>query len=216
MGETATTAIILSRSLMGVFVISVTLWYFLSPYGARPSQKFHQDMEKVIESSLKGEDLEGRWIENWTKWALTMRDPLGEEIFIGAMERANIENKSLPLEGEFEWRSEYKAKVLEEGRSLKAETDHPWGSSLGIYHHYNIRVVKGRRVQFLPYFMFGAPQKLLDSLYGNADKIPTKGMFAESPGGDRILIQCFMNLVILTVILLLWLNNPPAEKEKDD
>jgi len=173
-------------------------------------------MEKVIESSLKGEDLEGRWIENWTKWALTMRDPLGEEILIGAMETANIENKSLPLEGEFEWRSEYKAKVLEEGGSLKAETDHPWGSSLGIYHHYNIRVVEGRGVQFLPYFMFGAPQKLLDSLYGNADKIPTKGMFAESPGGDRILIQCFMNLVILTVILLLWLNNPPAEKEKDD
>ena len=34
--------------------------------------------------------------------------------------------------------------------------------------------------------------------------------------GDRILIQCFMNLVILTVIFLLWLNNPVQTKLATD
>ena len=33
--------------------------------------------------------------------------------------------------------------------------------------------------------------------------------FADS---DRILVQCFMNLVVLTVIFLLWANNPVEKK----
>merc|ERR1711872_669824 len=33
--------------------------------------------------------------------------------------------------------------------------------------------------------------------YGETENIPTIGMMTGSPGSDRVLVQCFMNLVIL-------------------
>jgi hypothetical protein len=92
-----------------------------------------------------------------------------------------------------------------------------------------VQVEAGRRVLFLPNFMFGAPQSVLDTLYGGPGGIPTigawrlqqgailpgAGMMADSTGGDRVIIQTFMNLVIVTVVLLLWANNRPAQKKEE-
>ena len=40
-------------------------------------------------------------------------------------------------------------------------------------------------------------------------RLPIVGIFTESPNYDRIIIQAYMNIVTLSVIFLLWANNPP-------
>ena len=85
--------------------------------------------------------------------------------------------------------------------------------------------------------MFGVSQHNLARMYGGPETIPSNGIFSESTGiepnltplfprvvpfiiftilfvvdTDRLIIQCFMNLVVLTVIFLLWANNPIQEK----
>ena len=35
------------------------------------------------------------------------------------------------------------------------------------------------------------------------------GIFSNSPSYDRFIIQAYMNLVTMSVIFLLWANNPP-------
>jgi len=200
----------ISRGLLASFVSTVTLWYFLSPYGVRPHPSFHEDIEAMIAAKLENEDMSGRWVENWTKWKLQ----LGEEV-VFPQERINIDNMSLPLTAVLEWRSDYVAEVREDNGELAVSRKEPWGASYGLYHHYNIRVESGQRVLFLPHFMFGAPQEVLNSIYGSIDNVPTTGMMADSPGGDRVITQCYMNLVIVTVIILLWANNPPS-KEKEE
>jgi len=212
------TATLLSRGLLGVFVASVTLWYFLSPYGVRPHPQFQLDMEKFIAKNRQVEDAnaDGRWVENWTKWKLQLGGDGGPLIF--PHQRLSIENLSLPVSAVFEWRSEYKADLVEtEDGDLEVITHHPT-ASVGLYHHYNVKVESGKHVVFMPTFMFGVQQHVLDQLYGGADGIPTIGMMADSTGGDRVIVQCFMNLVIVTVILLLWANNPPTKggQEKED
>ena len=210
------TATLLSRGLLGVFVATVTLWYFLSPYGVRPHPQFQLDMEKFIEKNRPVDDTEGRWVENWTKWKLQLGGEGGPIIL--PHQRLSLENLSLPASAVFEWRSDYQADLVEtkEG-DLEVVIRHPV-ASIGLYHHYNVKVESGKHVIFTPVFMFGVQQQVLDQMYGGPDGIPTIGMLAESPGGDRIIVQCFMNVVILTVILLLWANNPPgkAGQEKDD
>lgn len=206
--------VLLSRGLLGSFVAAVTLWYFLSPYGVRPHPTFQADIENMITAKQTEANYEGRWVENWTKWRLQLGGEEGVTVY--SQQRVNIENMSLPLSAVLEWRSDYKAQVEETATgSLGVTTNHPWGTRLGLYHHYDVKVESGRRVLFLPTFLFGAPQEVLDSLYGSADEIPTIGMMAGSTGGDRIIVQCFMNLVILTVILLLWANNPPSKSKEE-
>jgi len=208
-------ATLLSRGLLGVFVASVTLWYFLSPYGVRPHPQFQLDMEKFIENNrpVDDSDTEGRWVENWTKWKLELGGEGGPIIL--PHQRLSLENLSLPASAVFEWRSDYQADLVEtkEG-DLEVVIRHPV-ASIGLYHHYNVKVELGKHVIFTPVFMFGVQQQVLDQMYGGPDGIPTIGMMAESPGGDRIIVQCFMNLVILTVILLLWANNPPGKAGQD-
>jgi len=211
----ASTATLLSRGLLGVFVASVTLWYFLSPYGVRPHPQFQLDMEKFIAKNRPKSDANvGRWVENWTKWRLQLGGEGGPVIY--PHQRLSIENLSLPVTAVFEWRSEYKANLVEtQDGNIEVLLDHP-SSSVGLYHHYNVKVESGSHVVFTPAFMFGVQQHVLDEIYGGAEGIPTIGMMADSPGGDRVIIQCFMNLVIVTVILLLWANNPPSKPEKDE
>ena len=59
--------------------------------------------------------------------------------------------------------------------------------------------------------------KLLETYSCHA--ISATGMMADSPGGDRVIIQCFMNLVksldsvllLLLLLFLIWtLSFPPA------
>ena len=124
--------------------------------------------------------------------------------------------QTFPLKGEFEWREEYKFEIqkTKEGQ-LKVVNDHPWYGEMGLYNHYH-EEVSGLTVRFLPNFMFGSPQFILDKLYGGPEGIPTIGMMTGSPGRDRVLVQCFMNLVILSVIFLLWANNPNNKKLNKD
>ena len=74
----------------------------------------------------------------------------------------------------------------------------------------------GLTLRLVPRFMFGLPQSVLDRLYGGPASIPTIGMLTASPGRDRVIVQCFMNLVILSVIFLLWANNPVSPKANKD
>ena len=101
--------------------------------------------------------------------------------------------QSLPASAVFEWRSDYQADLVEtkEG-DLEVVIRHPV-ASIGLYHHYNVKVESGKHVIFTPVFMFGVQQQVLDEMYGGPDGIPTIGMLAEAPGGDRIIVQCFMN-----------------------
>ena len=66
--------------------------------------------------------------------------------------------------------------------------------------------------RLVPNFMFGVSQHFLSRMYGGPDTIPSNGIFSQSTDMDRLIIQCFMNLVVLTVIFLLWANNPIQEK----
>ena len=105
------TATLLSRGLLGVFVATVTLWYFLSPYGVRPHPQFQLDMEKFIEKNRPVGDTEGRWVENWTKWKLQLGGEGGPIIL--PHQRLSLENLSLPASAVFEWRSDYQADLVE-------------------------------------------------------------------------------------------------------
>ena len=72
-------------------------------------------------------------------------------------------------------------------------------------------------MQIIPRFLFGIPYEKIQLLYGaNKDdgsidlsKLPIVGLFADTPTYDRFIIQAYMNLVTMSVIFLLWANNPP-------
>ena len=122
--------------------------------------------------------------------------------------------QTFPLNAVFEWRSEYKTELRKVQGLIEVVQDHPWYGSWGLYNHYSVEQEK-LIVRFLPNFMFGVPQAVLDQLYGGPENIPTIGMMTESPGSDRVVVQCYMNLVILAVIFLLWANNPKHKQSTD-
>ena len=72
-------------------------------------------------------------------------------------------------------------------------------------------------IQIIPRFLFGIPFETIQSLYGSDKKdgsidlakLPIVGIFSNSPSYDRFIIQAYMNLVTMSVIFLLWANNPP-------
>ena len=68
----------------------------------------------------------------------------------------------------------------------------------------------------MPRFLFGLPTETIESIYGDSkgeedivSRLPIVGVFTSSPNYDRIIIQTYMNIVTLSVIFLLWANNPP-------
>ena len=100
--------------------------------------------------------------------------------------------------------------IASERRKIGSGIKNPWYSRLGIYSHFKVEV-EGLTIRFIPNFMFGAPQATVDWLYGSADSIPINSMMTENIGKDRILVQCFMNIVTLAVIFLLWFHNKTAK-----
>ena len=72
-------------------------------------------------------------------------------------------------------------------------------------------------VQIIPRFLFGIPYEKIQSLYGtnkedgsiDLSRLPIVGLFSDTPTYDRFIIQAYMNLVTMSVIFLLWANNPP-------
>ena len=69
----------------------------------------------------------------------------------------------------FEWRPEYVNKIYMEDGKAKVEETAPFLSS-GIYNHYRTTVTEdGKTVQFLPNFLFGIPQTVLEKFYKGAE-----------------------------------------------
>ena len=114
-----------------------------------------------------------------------------------------------------EWRSEYEIQVGDKSPKAELSVDISTPSSSwskwGIYNHFET-IVTGRTIRIVPRFLFGLHVETIESIYGAEDtvaKIPIVGVFTESPNLDRIIIQTYMNIVTLSVIFLLWANNPP-------
>ena len=117
-----------------------------------------------------------------------------------------------------EWRSEYEIRVDRLSDSgLRVDIEAPqWSfSSWGIYDHFEAQLVdNGRTIRIVPRFLFGLDIQTIESLYGGGSEavvsnLPIIGVFTEYPNYDRIIIQTYMNIVTLSVIFLLWANNPP-------
>ena len=70
----------------------------------------------------------------------------------------------------FEWRPEYVNRIyMEEGKVKVEDTAAPFLSS-GIYNHYSTIVTEeGKTVQFVPNFLFGIPQTVLEKFYKGAE-----------------------------------------------
>ena len=86
---------------------------------------------------------------------------------------------------------------------------------LGIYNHFET-IVSDKTIRIVPRFLFGLPTETIESIYGDSkgeedivSRLPIVGVFTSSPNYDRIIIQTYMNIVTLSVIFLLWANNPP-------
>ena len=114
--------------------------------------------------------------------------------------------QEFPLKCVFEWRQDYSTVLMVDGGEIVVKNDNPWYSSFGIYNHFYIEI-EGTTVRFIPSFMFGAPQSVVDGLYGGAGGIPVVGMVNQTIGEDRVMVQCFMNLVIISVVFILWVHN---------
>ena len=112
-----------------------------------------------------------------------------------------------------EWRPEYEihvAKTSSSGLTSKRVEPASALGSWGIYNHFYTEVTDGK-VRVIPRFLFGVKPEIAESMYGpNVADFPVIGVFTESPKFDRIIIQCYMNIVTLSVIFLLYANNPPA------
>ena len=118
-----------------------------------------------------------------------------------------------------EWRPEYQIQVGQSESSpdlfIKVEAPSWTWSNWGIYSHFET-IVTGRTIRIVPKFLFGLPVDTIEALYGDQERkehtvsrLPIVGIFTESPNYDRIIIQAYMNIVTLSVIFLLWANNPP-------
>ena len=102
----------------------------------------------------------------------------------------------------------------------------------GIYDHFRTNIksssngndkMDGQKetspytVLIIPRFLFGIPYEKIQQLYGtnqedgsiDLSRLPIVGLFSDTPTYDRFIIQAYMNLVTMSVIFLLWANNPP-------
>merc|ERR1711874_267029 len=206
--------LLLSRSLLASFITLLTLWYFISPYLVASNAQFATDLNKMItESSESNPDEE--FLENWTKWRLYLSEEPGNTATVYPNTRLSLANMTFPLVGQFEWRPEYRVLISRheevEPPALELEVERPWYGLLGLYNHLDHQVA-GLTLRIVPTFMFGLTGDVLEALYGGPDNIPTRGMLTATTDSDRILVQCVMNLVVLTVIFLLWANNPVEKK----
>jgi len=201
------------RGLMATFISSITLWYFSTPYLVGPHPKFRQEMDQLV-SNLSNPSLDQ--IENWTKWRLYIGEGEDRQV-VHAMDQVALSSLVFPLKVQLEWRPAYSVDISRDWWTgdVRVEERHPWYSGYGIYSHYRTQVVGGT-IRFLPNFMFGLPMEWVERLYpGGADEVPISGMMAESVDRDRVIVQCFMNLVILAVILMLFMNHPPKQTKVD-
>ena len=124
-----------------------------------------------------------------------------------------------------EWRPEYEIRVaqLKEQNKLSVMVEIPtsiWSYWPGIYHHFET-IVSDKTIRIVPRFLFGLPTETIEHIYGDktgkediVSRLPIVGVFTNSPNYDRIIIPTYMNIVTLSVIFLLWANNPPESLAK--
>jgi len=92
---------------------------------------------------------------------------------------------------------------MEDGRVKVEDTATPFLKS-GIYNHYStILTEDGKTVQFVPNFLFGIPQTVLENFYKGAEDLPLRGLFLKSVTGDRLIVQTFMVCVGCAVVWIL-------------
>ena len=132
-----------------------------------------------------------------------------------------------------EWRSDYAIHVSKNNDdtsssssasssspALDVKREAPATGDYGIYNHFVADAAKDGQenvVRVVPRFLFGLPYKTMESMYGNdVDNFPIIGIFTDSPRFDRILIQAYMNIVTLSVIFLLYANNPPGQSVQQE
>jgi len=224
----ATKVLIFSQVLSCFFVGSVTFWYMLTPYLVKP----HPDIMNDILAKTKltrprpspSSSVNTLLIENWTKWRLFVNTTAAKEqnkvvyghsaASVDFREKANMN---------LEFRPEYKVEVdsaLSSPSVLSvARTAPPYSASeWGIYNHFEATSPatddKGETknvVRIVPRFLFGLAREAVEEMYGpDVDNYPIIGIFTSSTKYDRFIIQAYMNIVTLSVIFLLWANNPPA------
>lgn len=208
--------VVLSKVLILFFVGSVTFWYMLTPYLVQPHPKILNDLvsnaklQRYSDGILSPDQVE---IENWTKWRLFVNsssDP-AEIVYGNSVGKISLENGKAVLY--MEWRTEYEIHVSKspELSAKRVEPASTWGD-YGIYNHFFTEVVPGEsKVKVVPRYLFGIKPEVVEDIYGqDVSDFPVVGVFTDSPKFDRIVIQCYMNIVTLSVIFLLYANNPPS------
>jgi len=220
-----------SKLLIVAFVGSVTLWYFITPYIVQPHKGIVNDIlsRSTLINSLPKKNPDSSEakleesndyiaIENWTKWRIYVRqkpEDTPQVIYARTGENISFLNQAVM---NMEWRSEYEIQVGDTSTSKNSaelsvaiSTPSSSWSKWGIYNHFET-IVTGRTIRIVPRFLFGLHVETIEAIYGAEDtvaKIPIVGVFTDSPNLDRIIIQTYMNIVTLSVIFLLWANNPP-------
>jgi len=203
--------LLISRLLLSSFVTLLTLWYFMSPYLVKPSPIFTEKMRKSIETETNINSnintTNELVIENWTKWRLYLYSD--KKVIILPDSKLSFLDLTFPIHATFEWRRDYSVEIQKDSAddTFTARVHKPWYGFYGLYDHFHVEVEESV-VRLVPNFLFGLPQYRVDHMIGGADKVPSRGILTDNTDHDRIIIQCFMNLIILTVIFLLWANNP--------
>lgn len=195
------------KCLLAVFVSVVTLWYVVTPYLVRPHHNFKTDFEHYIAQLAGGSSSssEEGLVENWTKWRLFLgKDDKTQTLY--SFQAVSLLNETSSTAAVMEWRQEYTSEIFrKEGGGLGIEHRLPWYSSWGLYNHFYTEETHSS-IRYMPKFMFGLKREVLDKMYNNGEDIPITGLLTENPTYDRLLIQCFMNVVTFSVVVLIWTN----------
>jgi len=231
---TTMNAVVLSKCLIVTFVTTVTLWYFVTPYIVQPHKGIISDLLSSV--NLKGpsrqrENQNSIRVENWTKWRIYVRGESEDQQVIhrGTSDLVNVSNSKAVMY--MEWRPEYEIVVTPKqvGVDTAGSGDsQPWVDvsivapllsfqKWGIYDHFTTEWSNNQgeiSLRVLPRFLFGIPIPTVTKMYGVSTtdllaNLPIIGVFSQSTRYDRVIIQAYMNLVTLSVIFLLWANNPP-------
>jgi len=224
-------AVVLSKCLIVTFVTTVTLWYFITPYIVQPHQGIINDLLSNVDlngPSRRKENHNSIRVENWTKWRIYVRGEDQQVIHRGTSDLVNINNSKAVMY--MEWRPEYEIVVTAKMASGDEDTTIQYPDvtiaapllsfqKWGIYDHFTTEWVQtgGKddiSLRILPRFLFGIPINTVTKMYGVSTdallaNLPIIGVFSQSTRYDRVIIQAYMNLVTLSVIFLLWANNPP-------
>jgi len=177
-------------------------------------------------------------VENWTKWRLYVKGDSNQVVHRGTSDMLHINNSKAVMFMEWRPQYEIVVDVTgsdSSGRHPQAQIVAPLMSfqRWGIYNHLAVEWTENANavptLRVLPRFLFGIPVQTVSQMYGGGStptsvpsasdpipdvkevlsNLPIIGVFSHSNFYDRVIIQAYMNLVTLSVIFLLWANNPP-------